>query len=87
MTDGDDMDPENVCPACGRHFDRPGFYGECESSHRRPSLAQRMVEQVERCLERRKGLYAIGELDADLQREIRDELEEVIGTFLVSNVT
>lgn len=82
MTDDDDVDQEDVCPECGRHFDRPGFYGECESSHPRPSAVQRLVEEIEACLTGRKHLYAIGQLDYGLQREIRDELEQVIGGFL-----
>lgn len=86
MTDDDDYDQEGVCPECGRHFDRPGFYGECESSHPRASRVQRMVEEIERRLTGRKQLYAIGQLDYDLQREIRDELEEVIGQFLTKEM-
>lgn len=80
--ENDDVDQENVCPACGRHFDRPGFYGDCESSHPRPSRVRRLVEEIETCLTGRKHLYAIGQLGYDLQREIRDELEEVIDAFM-----
>ena len=45
------------CEQCGRKYNRPSFYKDCEKIHGiKPTLAQRIVEDIEKDLNDRRGL-------------------------------
>jgi hypothetical protein len=65
------------CDYCGRRFDRPGFYPDCEKAHPAPDLAQAIAELIEMDLANRRGCGISG-IDPDIQDEIRDTWAELV---------
>ena len=65
------------CEECGKRFNRPSFYSACQQQHSKPTLAQRIVEDVEKNLTGRRGLRWDG-IDDECQDEIRDTLAKLV---------
>jgi len=63
------------CEYCGRRQDRPG--ANCPYLHRRPDVAEQIVQQIEGDLNDRRGCH-IDQVDADTLDEIRDRWAEIV---------
>ena len=69
------------CEECGKLFNRPSFYSGCQQQHPKPTLAQRIVEDIEKNLTDRRGLRWDG-IDDECQDEIRDTLVKLVDNHL-----
>lgn len=69
------------CDNCGGRWDRPGLYRCDEADHAAPSLAQRIVADIERELNGRKGLGWRG-VGRDVAEALRDGLAAIVESHL-----
>lgn len=72
-----------ICDYCGIRFDRPSIGGECEAKHATPDLAQKIVDAIENNLRGRRGMDW-GNIDDEIQQEIRDEWAEIVRGHIAS---
>jgi hypothetical protein len=69
------------CDYCGGRWDRPGLDGCTDARHAAPTPAQRIVADIERELDGRRGL-GWGSLDSDTAGDLRDRLAEIVAGHL-----
>ena len=68
------------CEQCDGYTSKPALWG-CKMQHPKPCLSEKIVLAIEADLSCRKGV-GWGEVDGDLQQEIRDDLAFVVQRIL-----
>lgn len=70
------------CINCGGDFSRYGLFG-CNKGHKKPTLAERIVRDIESDLNDRRGM-GLDNIDDETAWEIRDTWAKIITKHLRS---
>ena len=71
-----------ICADCGGKLSRYGLFG-CKKGHKKPTLAQRIVQDIEADMNDRRGM-GLDNIDDDVAWEIRDKWAAIIVKHLRS---
>lgn len=69
-----------ACKDCGGSFERYGMFG-CNKGHKKPTLAESIVREIESDLNDRRGM-GLDNIDDDVAWEIREAWAKIIDKHL-----